>query len=324
MTAPISMRKTSSSRWSASTTKKNRTNAQKALYADIESVDVVDPHTVKITLKKPNGNFLFNLAWGDAAIVAPEIDRQQRHQPGWHRRLQVQGLGAGRPHRAGKKNPDYWGTPAKLDKVTFKYISDPNAAFAAVMAGDVDAFMPFPAPENLAQFGADPRFKVIARFDRGRDYPVDQQQDAALRQSEGCARRWPMPSTGRPSSTAQCSATAHRSAPTSRRIIRPYIDLTGQSNYDPEKAKALLAEAGFPDGFETTLKLPPPSYARRGGEIIASQLRDVGIQTEISNLEWAQWLEQVFRGKDYGLTIVSHTEAAGYRHLCKADLLLPV
>jgi len=37
-------------------------------------------------------------------------------------------------------------------------------------------------------------------------------------------------------------------------------------------------------------------------------LREVGIETEISNLEWAQWLEQVFRGKDYGLTIVSHTE----------------
>ena len=56
------------------------------------------------------------------------------------------------------------------------------------------------------------------------------------------------------------------------------------------------------------MKLPPPSYARRGGEIIASQLRAVGIETEISNLEWAQWLEEVFRGKDYGLTIVSHTE----------------
>ena len=87
-----------------------------------------------------------------------------------------------------------------------------------------------------------------------------------------------------------------------------YVDLTGNSAYDPALSKQLLAEAGFPDGFETTLKLPPPSYARRGGEIIAAQLRAVGIETEISNLEWAQWLEQVFRGKDYGLTIVSHTE----------------
>ena len=86
-----------------------------------------------------------------------------------------------------------------------------------------------------------------------------------------------------------------------------YVDLTGQSAYDPEMSKALLAEAGVSD-LTLTLKLPPPSYARRGGEIIASQLREVGIETEISNLEWAQWLEQVFKGKDYDLTIVSHTE----------------
>ncbi|SFJ95879.1 peptide/nickel transport system substrate-binding protein, partial [Nereida ignava DSM 16309] len=52
----------------------------------------------------------------------------------------------------------------------------------------------------------------------------------------------------------------------------------------------------------------PPSYARRGGEIIAAQLREVGIDAQISNLEWAQWLEEVFRGKDFGLSIVSHTE----------------
>jgi len=87
-----------------------------------------------------------------------------------------------------------------------------------------------------------------------------------------------------------------------------YVDLTGQSAYDPDMARALLAEAGFADGFTTTLKLPPPSYARRGGEIIAAQLREVGIETEVTNLEWGQWLEEVFRGKDFGLTIVSHTE----------------
>ena len=87
-----------------------------------------------------------------------------------------------------------------------------------------------------------------------------------------------------------------------------YVDLTGMSAYDPDKARALLAEAGYADGFETTLHLPPPSYARRGGEIIAAQLAQVGITAEIINVEWAQWLETVFRGKNFGLTIVSHTE----------------
>ena len=52
----------------------------------------------------------------------------------------------------------------------------------------------------------------------------------------------------------------------------------------------------------------PPPTARRGGEIIAAQLAAVGIKAEITNVEWAQWLETVFRGKNFGLTIVSHTE----------------
>jgi len=70
----------------------------------------------------------------------------------------------------------------------------------------------------------------------------------------------------------------------------------------------LLSEAGYAQGFKATLRLPPPSYARRGGEIVAAQLAEVGIELEIIPIEWAQWLEQVFRGKDYDLTIVSHTE----------------
>ena len=50
------------------------------------------------------------------------------------------------------------------------------------------------------------------------------------------------------------------------------------------------------------------TYARRGGEILAAQLREAGIELEIIPVEWAQWLEQVFTNKDYDLTIVSHTE----------------
>ena len=56
------------------------------------------------------------------------------------------------------------------------------------------------------------------------------------------------------------------------------------------------------------LALPPPPYARRGGEIVAAQLRAVGIETQITNMEWAQWLETVFRGADFDLTIISHVE----------------
>jgi peptide/nickel transport system substrate-binding protein len=205
------------------------------------------------------------------------------------------------------QNDTYWGTKPALTKATFKFISDPTAAFAAMMAQDVDAFAGFPAPENLPMFEADPRFKVLVGSTEGETIlstnnkmpPLD---NVLVREaiSHAIDRQaiidGAMFGLGTPIGT---HFAPHNPA---------YVDLTGKSAYDPARAKELLAEAGLPDGFTTTLKLPPPSYARRGGEIIAAQLREVGIQTEISNLEWAQWLEEVFRGKDFGLTIVSHTE----------------
>ena len=86
-----------------------------------------------------------------------------------------------------------------------------------------------------------------------------------------------------------------------------YVDLTGLSAHDPEKAKALLAEAAA-GPITLRLALPPTPYARRGGEIVQAQLAAVGIQTQIATMEWAQWLETVFKGGDFDLTIISHTE----------------
>ena len=281
-------------------------NAQKALFASIADVEAVDASTVKITLSAPNGSLLFNLAWGDAVIVAPESIENIKQAP----------VGTGAFKFANwvqgdnitlEKNADYWGTPAKLDKVTFKFISDPTAAFAAVMAEDVDVFAGYPAPENVPQFEADPRFQVIVGNTEGETIlstnnkmpPFDNvkvREAMAHAIDRQAIIDGAMFGLGTPIGTHFAPHNPD------------YVDLTAGSAYDPEKAKALLAEAGFAEGFTTTLKLPPPSYARRGGEIIAAQLREVGIQTEITNLEWAQWLEEVFKGKDFGQTIVSHTE----------------
>jgi peptide/nickel transport system substrate-binding protein len=54
--------------------------------------------------------------------------------------------------------------------------------------------------------------------------------------------------------------------------------------------------------------LPPPAYARQGGEIIAAELAEVGINAKIENVEWAQWLSGVYKDHNYDLTIISHVE----------------
>jgi peptide/nickel transport system substrate-binding protein len=86
------------------------------------------------------------------------------------------------------------------------------------------------------------------------------------------------------------------------------VDTTGINPYNPEKAKALLAEAGIKTPLELSLKLPPAPYARQGGEVIAAQLAKVGIVVKIENVEWAQWLSGTYTNKNYDLTIISHVE----------------
>ena len=86
-----------------------------------------------------------------------------------------------------------------------------------------------------------------------------------------------------------------------------YVDLTALNPYDPERARALLKQAGVATPLNVTLTLPPPEYARKGGEIIAAELAQVGIVAKIENVEWAQWLSGPFKG-NFDLTVISHVE----------------
>lgn len=282
------------------------TNAQKGLFANIDSVEIIDELTVAVNMKQADGSLLFNLAWGDAVILDEASAEDAATKPvGTGPFTFVDWVQGDRVEIA--KNPDYWGEPVQLESATFKFISEPTAAFAAIMAGDVDVFPNYPAPENLPQLDADPRFSVVLGSTEGETIltmnnatpPLD---DVLVRQAISHAINrdeiidGAMFGYGTPIGT---HFAPHNPA---------YVDLTAQSDFDPEKSKALLVEAGFSEGLTLSLKLPPPSYARRGGEIIAAQLRDVGIDTEIENVEWAQWIEQVFKGRDFNLTIVSHTE----------------
>ncbi|TPK77527.1 MULTISPECIES: ABC transporter substrate-binding protein [unclassified Mesorhizobium] len=283
----------------------NSINAQKQLFAAIDKVEVVDPATVKVTLAHPQGSFLYNMGWGDAVIVSPKSADTNKEKPIGTGPFKFESWAKGSSITL-VKSDHYWGAPVFLEKAEFRIVPDAAAAVPALLSGDIQAF-PFFDPDSVSQVKDDPRFKVVVGATEGETIlsinnkkpPFDKLQ---VRQAISYALDRKAIIDG---------ASAGLGLPIGSHMSpanKYYVDLTGLYPHNVNKAKELLKEAGLENGFKATLKLPPPSYARLGGEIIASELRDVGINLEIIPVEWAQWLDQVFTKKDYDLTIVSHTE----------------
>jgi peptide/nickel transport system substrate-binding protein len=283
------------------------TSAQKQLFAAIASVEVVDPATVKVTLSQPQGDFLYNMAWGDAVIVSQKSAADNVNNP----------IGTG-PYKLGEwakadhitlvRNETYSGPAPALSEVTFKFISDGTAAANALLAGDLDVFSGFPAPELLEQFKANPEFQVIVGSTQGETIvalnnsraPLD---NVKVRQAIAHAIDRQAIIDGSQFGYGTPIGSFYPPGDPA------YVDLTGLSNYDPEKSKALLAEAGV-SNLSLTFKVPPAAYARAAAPIIQQQLGAVGINVNVVNVEWADWIANVFQGAyDYDLTMVSHVEA---------------
>jgi peptide/nickel transport system substrate-binding protein len=281
-------------------------NAQKQLFAPISAVECPDPHTAKITLKQPSANFLFDMAWGDAVMVAPNSAAANKTHPvgtgpfmfsRWVQGDRVDLL----------RNPHYWGTPATLSAVTFRFIADPAAATAAMLAGDLDAFPNFPAPEALDQFRHDARFAVHIGTTEGKTILAlneDRKPFDDIRVRRALAYAIDRNVVVQAAEDGNGAIIGSHYVPTDP----GYVDLTGAYPYDPAKARALLKQAGA-DGLKMTISLPPPPYARKGGEVIQAMLAQVGVQARLVPIEWAQWIDQVFLHSQFDATIISHTEA---------------
>ena len=280
-------------------------NPSKKIFGAIGSVTAVDPLTVKIVLTKKDAFFLFNMGKGDSSIVAQESAATNNTTPigtgpfkfdSWTRgdRLSL------------VKNADHRDAAnVALDKVTFRFISDPAAATAAMMAEELDAFPGFPAPELLPQFEADPRFRVNVGSTEGEvilamnnskppfdNIDVRRAIAHAIDRSEiidGAmyGRAVPIGSFYPP----------HGSA---------YVDLTGAYPHDTAKAKAAFEAAGVA-GSTMTIRVPPFPYATRSAEIIQAQLAEAGIDAKVENVEWGFWIGEIYKKKNYDMTIIAHT-----------------
>jgi peptide/nickel transport system substrate-binding protein len=293
------------------------TNKDKRTFATMEAVSAVDAHTLVIINKELDPDFLFLMGQATAIMVEPKSADTNATRPvgtgpyvldNWVKGSSV----------SLKKWPEYRNAAAvKVPRASFRFISDPAAQVAALMAGDIDAF-PRVTPRSVAQFNGNAKFQVLVSGSRAKTIlainnkkkPLD---DVRVRRAIAAAidRKAVIQGAG-DGYGAPIGSHYVPSAP-------GYVDTTGVNPYNPDKARALLKEAGITSPLELTITLPPPPYARQGGEVIAAMLAKVGINAKLQNVEWAQWLSGTFTNKNYDLTIISHVEPFDLGNFAKPD-----
>lgn len=286
-------------------------NVQQEALSIIDRIETPSPFQLQIILKKADSFFLTLLSLPDCAMVSPFSAKNLAVSP--------VGTGAFRfqEWQHGKRiqliaRSDYWGKKPAIKTLNFFFISDALAAYAALKTGQIDFFPDFPAAENLQELGHDPRFKVQSFPSEGevilafnQNLPIF--QNSLLRQAISIAINRP----------AFVDAVLYGYGRVIGSHFPPqnpdYLDLTAIYPYDPIKAKALLKQAGYPDGLTLTLDLPPSRYATISGQLVVDQLEKIGIHVTLHSLEWTTWLDRVYKKHDFQMTVINHAEPFDYR-----------
>lgn len=286
-------------------TAEGTTNPFAAQMAVVESVAASDEATVVVTLSRPSNRWLFDIA-GQVGIVLDEGATDLGTAPN--------GTGPFRFERWNRgtsitlvRNDAYWGDPARLAGAEFRYISDPNALNNAMLSGQLDVLSNVQAPQLVSVFEGRDEFEVVEGLTTG-------EVVLGMNASRG-------PLAVREVRQAIRQAIDHRALVDTAwsgfgtligSMVPPsdpwYEDRTGDLPYDPARARALLEQAGLGAGLSLTMQVPPPGYARASAQFVQAQLRAVGIEVALQNVEFPVWLDRVFGQADYDLTIVAHVE----------------
>ena len=277
-------------------------------YEIIREIIVKDDYTASIALKEVNANFLLEMARQGSVIYPREaVDTLKSAPIGTGPFTVADWVRGDRIVLA--KNKDYHvkGLP-HLDKVTFRFIPDPNSALAALKSGDIDVSAFGLGPENVVDLKKDPRFQVILG-DTTNDVILAMNNSRKL-YSDKRVRLAITHAINKEEVLKGAMFGLGRILGSNVDPLNPYfVDMSKAVPYDPAQAKKLLAEAGYPNGFDAVLRVSPQYYYTvRTGEVLVSQLAKVGIKVKIEQIEWGQWLSQVYKDANYDLTIIGHAE----------------
>ncbi|MFN7976135.1 MAG: ABC transporter substrate-binding protein [Acidobacteriota bacterium] len=269
----------------------------------VGTIEKIDDLTVKFTLKRAEAPFLANLAMHFCEIVSPEAVTKWKEDYGRHP------IGTGpfifdewvpKQKIVLKKNPDYWHGAPKIDRLIYRAIPEPNTRLLELRGGKIHGF-DNPSSFLIETVKDDPSVQVLTLpgmnvgylamntqkkpFDDKRvrqaiSYAVNKQAIIdRLYKGAGVAAKNPLPPS-----------------------VWGYDDSVADYPYDKEKAKALLAEAGYDKGFETTLwAMPNPRPympdPQKVAESLIADLAEVGIRARMVSYDWATYLAKTEAGE---------------------------
>lgn len=269
-----------------------------AFVEPVAGAEVVDEYTVDITTKYPTLLHMPALAMGSFQYPPAYFAEVGPDEFG------TAPIGTGPyvfvehvrdSHVTLEANPDYWGGPPAFDRVTFRTIPEGAAKLAALEAGEVDFIIDVPL-DAVDRIEGNPDLQLFSRpsnrmfyltFSTLTDTPL---QDPAVRRALQYAIDVDAIIEG---------LFGGRATRLDGQIVAPgffgYVEGREPTPYDPDLARQMLADAGYPDGFEVTFKYPSGRYAqdKELGQVIAAQLAEVGVNTIQEVLEPGTFLTQL-------------------------------
>ena len=289
--------------YSINQVKKRWTVSLKSAMDVVTSAKATNPTTVTVTLSRPSNQWLYAMTTRVGAIFDDKGTADLANRP----------IGSGpyefKEWKRGQsialaRNSHYWGEKPTFDNVSFQYFKDPNALNSAMLSGGIDVIGTVQAPESLDQFGngdyqviqGTTNGEVVLSFNNGKGIFTDKKARQAVRYAIDHQALLDTCWAGRGTLIGS--------------MVPPtdpwYEDRTGDYPYNPDKAKQLVGEL-----TTTTIRLRVPTlpYATACGQVVESQLKDVGFDVTTDQLEFpATWLTEVFTNADYDASIVAHVE----------------
>jgi peptide/nickel transport system substrate-binding protein len=279
----------------------------KSYMSVVDSVDVVSPTKVKVTLTAPSNDWLFRMTTRIGAMFAPKGVSDLKTKP----------VGTG-PYVVSKFNrgdsvvlttrKGYWGTEPKLKTVTFKYFKDANAENSALQSGSINGIIALASLDTLSQFADKSKYTVVKG---GTNAEVVLSMNNASGVFTDLKVRQAVEYAIDRKSLVKSAVAGYGTLIGS--MVPPtdpwYQDLSNAYPYNPAKAKKLLADAGA-TGATIRFRVPNLANVTAAAQIVQSDLNAVGFKVTIDTLDFpAEWLAQVFNGHDFDMSIINHVEA---------------